>query len=62
MSGVFQDVRYALRQLRKTPGFVIVSALALALGIEAITAIFSVLDPLLLSALPSAGLEAGNRD
>jgi putative ABC transport system permease protein len=42
MTGLFQDLRYTLRQLRKNPGFAAVSILTLALGIGATTVIFSV--------------------
>src|SRR5947208_9132333 len=57
LNQLWQDLRYALRMLRKNPGFALTAVMSLGLGIGATTAVFSVLDAVVLRPMPVAAPE-----
>ncbi|MBE0660811.1 MAG: ABC transporter permease [Bryobacteraceae bacterium] len=58
LKSVVQDVRYAARQMRRNPGFAAVAVLSLGLGIGANTAIYSLMESILMRSLPVADPES----
>src|SRR6185437_3781494 len=61
MHGIFQDLKYAYRQLSRTPGFTFAAVFALALGIGANIAIFSTINAVLLNSLQFRALKQPQR-
>jgi predicted permease len=66
MSTIWNDLRYAFRQLRKSPGFTVTAVLTLALGIGANTAVFTLVHAVMMKSLPVADpqqlYQVGNND
>ena len=54
---ILQDIRYAMRQMRRAPGFALTVVLTLALGVGVATAVFCVIDAVILRPLPFAQQE-----
>ena len=57
MEGIIKDIRFGVRSLRRRPGYTLIAVLTLAVGISACTAIFSVVDGVLLRPLPYPNAE-----